>query len=308
MKQFIPDYYPHFRCLADACRHSCCIGWEIDIDPDTRETYRSIAGPFGERLKNAISEDAEGAHFRLSEKERCPLLNENGLCDLITTLGEDYLCQICADHPRFRNFFPDRTEMGLGLCCEAAAALILKQQAPVRIICTQGQAEGPEDAETAAFIAFRSQLFSIAQNRSLPLHERMHRLLQTVSFSLPETDFLPVYQSLEQLDASWGALVSSLSSLSFASLPVCPPSLELPMEQVLCYLLYRHVPAAYEDGDVAGHTAFCVLSACVLITLCRTRKNCTLEQLMDFARMYSSEIEYSQENLDTLLDALWESE
>ena len=25
-----------FRCIADACRHTCCKGWEIDIDPDTR--------------------------------------------------------------------------------------------------------------------------------------------------------------------------------------------------------------------------------------------------------------------------------
>ena len=28
-----------FRCIADACRHTCCKGWEIDIDPDTRAKY-----------------------------------------------------------------------------------------------------------------------------------------------------------------------------------------------------------------------------------------------------------------------------
>ena len=27
-----PDYYPEFRCSASACKHNCCIGWEIDID------------------------------------------------------------------------------------------------------------------------------------------------------------------------------------------------------------------------------------------------------------------------------------
>lgn len=27
-----------FHCIADACRHTCCKGWEIDIDPDTRRS------------------------------------------------------------------------------------------------------------------------------------------------------------------------------------------------------------------------------------------------------------------------------
>ena len=109
MKLMAPDYYGRFRCIADRCRHSCCIGWEIDIDPDTREKYRHIPGAFGKRLNEGIEDAPEGAHFRLSQDERCPMLNQNGLCDLITTIGEQNLCQICADHPRFRNFFSERT-------------------------------------------------------------------------------------------------------------------------------------------------------------------------------------------------------
>ena len=30
-----PDFYRDFHCIADRCSDSCCIGWEIDIDPDT---------------------------------------------------------------------------------------------------------------------------------------------------------------------------------------------------------------------------------------------------------------------------------
>ena len=26
----VPSYYKDFKCIADKCRHSCCIGWEID--------------------------------------------------------------------------------------------------------------------------------------------------------------------------------------------------------------------------------------------------------------------------------------
>ena len=35
MKIFAPDYYRDFKCSAGNCKHSCCIGWEIDIDEDT---------------------------------------------------------------------------------------------------------------------------------------------------------------------------------------------------------------------------------------------------------------------------------
>ena len=34
-----------FRCIADACRHTCCKGWEIDIDPNTRAKYAAMTGP-----------------------------------------------------------------------------------------------------------------------------------------------------------------------------------------------------------------------------------------------------------------------
>ena len=36
-----------FRCIADACRHTCCKGWEIDIDPNTRAKYAAMTGEIG---------------------------------------------------------------------------------------------------------------------------------------------------------------------------------------------------------------------------------------------------------------------
>jgi hypothetical protein len=50
MKLVAPDYYEKFKCIADKCKHSCCIGWEIDIDEDTMDLYESIDGEFGEKL------------------------------------------------------------------------------------------------------------------------------------------------------------------------------------------------------------------------------------------------------------------
>ena len=36
MQYVYPDYYPKFHCLAQRCRHSCCIGWEIEYLQENR--------------------------------------------------------------------------------------------------------------------------------------------------------------------------------------------------------------------------------------------------------------------------------
>ena len=81
MKTVVPNYYDKFSCIASACKHSCCKGWEIDIDEETYSLYKCFDGEIGDRLKRCISLD-DTPHFVLEEDERCPFLNEKGLCDI----------------------------------------------------------------------------------------------------------------------------------------------------------------------------------------------------------------------------------
>ncbi len=152
MKVFAPDYVSSFRCTAGACRHTCCAGWEIDVDAETMKRYRAMKGPLGEKLRRCIAKAPE-PHFILSEQERCPFLNGQNLCEIILEAGEDALCQICRDHPRFRNYWSDRIEMGLGMVCEEAARLILQSPHPLRLVPvaedTNEQTEIPSAEETA---------------------------------------------------------------------------------------------------------------------------------------------------------------
>lgn len=143
MKLIAPDYYPAFHCIAGACRHSCCTGWEIDIDDDTLARYRR--DPF---IAPHIEAGAP-PHFALLSGERCPFLNADGLCALILREGEDVLCQICRDHPRFRNYRSDCVEIGLGLVCEEAARLILLRKTPMRLVTLSddGGDETPDEDE-----------------------------------------------------------------------------------------------------------------------------------------------------------------
>ena len=67
------------------------------------------------------------------------------------------------------------------------------------------------------------------------------------------------------------------------------------------YFLYRHLPAALNDGEVAAHAAFAVLSVRILRALFAAAPEQNTEALAELARLYSSEIEYSTENTDALL-------
>ncbi|MBE5811432.1 MAG: hypothetical protein E7318_10935 [Clostridiales bacterium] len=343
MKLAAPNYYPSFRCIADKCRHSCCIGWEIDIDESTREKYRRVPGEFGARL-NASIEDGEVSSFRLGANGRCPMLNQSGLCDLITALGEESLCQICADHPRFRNYFGrlevelcstsdsdclqspsvtsarpcaerwSRIEIGLGLCCEEAARLILTQETPMQLITLEDDgitAELPE--KEAELLALRAELLALMQDDAHPLEERLDSLLDAVDFAIPDRDWAKVYRNLEQLDPAWDAYIESFppkGSRGRSESPLVATAEAKPLQTALAnfcvYLLYRHLPGALEDDDIAGRVAFCVLSTRMLMALCAAKAGCTIADCIEFARMYSAEIEYSEDNIAALLDALWE--
>lgn len=301
MKLIVPDYYPRFRCIAGACKHSCCIGWEIDIDNETLEKYRTVDGELGKRLQANIDWTCDTPHYILGENDRCPFLNSQNLCDLIIKLGEDALCNICDDHPRFRNEFSDRTEMGLGLSCEAAAKLILTAKHPVQFVIMEDDGEDTEaDVDEAYLYSMRRNAIAIAQDRSFSVAERMENLSEFFGFPLPIADpshWADVYLELERLDENWTTALELLTS-DFE--PKSFPEWETAFEQLLVYFLYRHCPAALYDGDFEGKVAFAVLSVQMLMWLCAAKDEVTFEDLLEFTRMYSGEIEYSDENPDAL--------
>ena len=81
-----PDFYDDFACIASRCRHSCCVGWEIDIDSDALARWETIGGALGEKMRRSIAREP-APHFVLTKGERCPLLRADGLCELILIGG-----------------------------------------------------------------------------------------------------------------------------------------------------------------------------------------------------------------------------
>ncbi len=301
MNLYAPDYYQEFACIHQRCRHNCCIGWEIDIDKETYDRYREEAGAFGKRLSQGICHGTE-PHFCLGEGERCVFLNPDNLCDIILHLGEDALCQICADHPRFRNFFTDREELGLGLCCEAAAELILQREAKTRLVCLSGEKEEAEPQELA-FFALRERIFERLQDRELSIRERMQNIAEEYEISLPVRGYAAwaeILRRLERLDSEWENSIERLSQIK--EIPqTFGKEREIAYEQLLGYFIYRHLPEGLYDGRIRARIAFALISTELLMAL---SAQSSMEELIDIARAYSAEIEYAETNMETMLALL----
>ncbi len=308
MREFYPDYYQDFHCLADQCHHSCCIGWEIGVDADTLAFYDGLLqsdAPLSVELKNKLASSLcrgeDGATFSLCEGDRCPFLQQDGLCELICHLGEGALCQICSDHPRFYHFFSNRTETGIGLCCEEAARLILHQKNPMTLLAAAE--EDPDGDEICseeekrteeAILALREEMFSLTEEIKDP-KERDHRLLSKVSAENTPFDFAAFadfLKGLERLDPAWDDLLARSAS------EMGKETLQQPARRLLTYFLFRHLPDARYDGKLAERACFAVFSAKFLLAL---SKEDDIEDFCNLARAFSAEIEYSDENLSAVL-------
>ena len=192
MKLFAPKYYNQFKCIADKCEHSCCIGWEIDIDDgalerykalecgweidvdkDTAEKYASLTDGYGKEIAKSI-EWGETPHFKLCEGDRCPHLDERGLCRIILNVGEDHLCGICREHPRFYNY-TDVAEVGLGMSCREAARLILSSP-NYYVTEAIGQTDAEELCLTFNGRLERERVFDILQGDTLDYQARIKRI------------------------------------------------------------------------------------------------------------------------------------
>lgn len=116
----VPKYYKLFNCLAGKCIHSCCSnGWEIDVDNNTYNYYKSANSSILEHITKS------SPHQIIMKNGICPFFNSNKLCDIYIDIGEEHMCDICKNHPRFYEWFEDLKEGGIGLCCEEAARIIL---------------------------------------------------------------------------------------------------------------------------------------------------------------------------------------
>lgn len=289
MKIYFPSYYNNFSCIADRCRHSCCVGWEIYVDDMTLEKYLRLG-------REDILSHIDGDTIALCDGERCPFLRTDGLCRLIAELGDDYTSKICREHPRFYHKIGERLEGGIGASCEEAARIILTSDAYREFVAVdRAECDAPEETELDTLFA-REEIYRILSDRSLPYHARVAKIRD--KFSIPErlhttTEWQAEFDLLELLDESHRALIAvGKSDLREENSPY--------FERFLAYLIFRHVSPAEHSDNLRARVAFAILLAEMLENAVATRE-CTEAEIIDAARIISEEIEYSEDNTAVLL-------
>ena len=286
----LPDFYDRFQCKAGACQHTCCRGWDIDIDDVTADIYQHLDGPLGEAIRQHIAEGPEGWHFCLTADGNCPFLRPDGLCRFIREGGDDILCDICALHPRFFQVVTDKSGQdrelgGVGLCCEAAAGLLLNSPSPLTFY----------DDERGQSLGTLAQLLD-----GLGYPQPSAGLLYQPATTKEDYErLLTVLSRTEPIDDAWTALLNALQVRIASMETITAPDSERAKlyQRVYDYLFYRQlesfadVPADVLATYTARNTDFIGLAAAVT------------GNLPEAVRRWSEQIEYDTDNVALLKEA-----
>lgn len=271
--------YREFMCKADKCKHSCCRGWEIDIDEDTLDYYKSLDTELGNEILQNIHE-GEDTFFKLSDDDRCPFLKDNGLCKLIEELGEDGLCDICRLHPRFYENINDYNLAGVGLSCEKVTELIFDKTSLDFIIC-----------DTEKKISFKELLELLGINIS----KNQLSLSRVLPDYLEETKIekiLDLFYSTEPIDDSWLNEVLIVKRFfkdnpdEFISENIDTQKYEL----IYQYILFRQL----ELIELYGLQKILEYAVCSIIFIMLYAKS--FHDDLEAVRRWSEQIEYNEDN------------
>lgn len=296
MRLFAPHYYGSFKCIADKCTHSCCIGWEIDIDEATSFKYSMLSGGYGINIRNSI-DHTDTPHFRLCENERCPHLSDSGLCNIITELSEDFLCDICREHPRFYNFTSRGKEVGIGMSCEEACRIILTSDNYADFI-ELDSIDGEIDEYGFDAVAERERIYQMLSDVSIVYSERLESIYRTYNVSpriFSDNEWRDIIASLEYLDESHKALFMNFSS----DAPVTK-EIEPFLERALAYFVFRHCSEAYDRADFSSRLGFCFFCERLMASVIYAENPKQLCDIIRLAGIVSEEIEYSEENTESV--------
>lgn len=302
MKEYRLNYCQNFKCIADKCKHTCCAGWEMNIDQKTLDLYKNHKSSFSDTLNQGIN--FKKSKFKADKNKRCAFLNDKNLCEIIINLGENSLCQVCADHPRFRSFFDDRIETGLGFCCEEATRIILSYNDKITPVLTFDDKVNTQlDFTQKNLLEFRKKALEVIQDRKTSINDRIQNLLKECRFDFNSNNIKKIVKTFlcfEIVDITWTKTLKGIkNTLIFRA---TDEKYSLIAEQFLVNSIYRHLSDAEDTLWVRARTIACVISWWLLLNIIEQNplKADDYESIVDIVRAYSVEVEYSNKNLNKL--------
>ena len=324
MKITVPEYFTQFKCIADKCRDSCCIGWQIDIDELTMRKYANIDGDIGAE----IAEKTSHGYFSTDKNGRCAFLDNSGLCRIISALGEGYLCDICHEHPRYYGVGVNGLEGGLGLGCEEAARIISSLSEKPRLIETERCVHYCDEDEYAGVSAyFRNMLidkiFTKDYFELAGLYAAYATLADEVAFDvsatrkeipIPKIAYTPddgeltvkVYECMTNALLECEAMCDEWRELLNKTAHAAPDNISLrftKLRGILYYFTHRYVREGVEDMSLGARIIF-ALGATLVIGVLAENLECE-DATAHAAVLFSKNIEYSTTNTSLIIDKIY---
>lgn len=316
----VPDYFIKFQCIADKCRESCCIGWEIDIDEITRRKYASLDTPLGSEIREKTSHGC----FPLQQNGRCAFLDGNGLCRIISSVGDAYLCDICREHPRYYGVGDGIFEGGLGLGCEEAARMILELCELPRLIEIEREIPYYDEDPFAHLCAsvresLYRQVFTADIDSLAGLYAEYAKIADDAAFdasacgtepNIPTLSPSPIKSDIladiyggmvdlltecEALSDEWEALVSSVKKIKASEALLLLDK----HRGLIYYFTHRYVRECVADMSFGQRIIFALGSGLIIAAM-----SSVLGSDVRAALLYSKNVEYSTDNVDYILDSI----
>lgn len=161
---------------------------------------------------------------------------------------------------------------------------------------------------------------SVWQEVSEKRREHAGELLHSQTAEAAYRDFLSrmdAYEKLEVLDATWTQvkeeLLTGFQEENYRSrqreFVQCQKVREYEYEHLLVYFTNRYFMRAYYDANILTKAKFAVAGMLMIrdmdvMRFCRNGGVFTINDRIDTARIYSKEVEHSEENMETLADDL----
>lgn len=187
--------YDKFKCIADKYKFTCCKGWDINVDNNTYNKWKAKE-ELSYLLDNVRFIKSNGENIYLIKKETrgaCPLLSDEGLCNIVINHGEEYLSSTCKSFPRIENDFEDVKELTLSCSCPEVVNIISNMNKKIYIESN----EALSYIEDLGSLQIREALVNIIQKEDITLENKLI-LSYNILFDILNSDDLD-YEALIEL-------------------------------------------------------------------------------------------------------------
>jgi len=276
---------------------TCCQEWTIGVDDRTLHRWRSTSID-NVLLNRFVEKDFTGHHrVRLNEDHRCPWLNEQGLCRIVLTHGDECLSVTCNTFPRQRHAFYDRLENSLLNGCPEVLNLLRSEIDPLpeNVACTDSLNNSCLDSlldnddylTLSALRAARYYICRLLGNSSMSLNENLLQGLLWITV---------LWENEPEAEAVWSLLHTDPQQVTMSISP--SPGKYLPDILAECSELFLDFTENYRKED--RYTA-------ILRPLCQSAEE-LLSHRDNFVSSICKESDFANfQHLNTVYDSFFRS-